>query len=79
MTTSFAKLGEHDMSILNHITIEELEAAVRENMFGMGNIGFCTECGAERDGCEPDAHGYECYECGANAVTGADDLYIEVA
>lgn len=38
--------------------------------------GFCIECGAERDSCEPDAREYDCYECGANAVYGAEELLV---
>lgn len=56
-----------------------LEEAVRENMFGLGNIGFCTKCGAERDGCEPDARGYECYDCGEFAVYGAEEILTTYA
>lgn len=39
-------------------------------------VGFCTSCGAERDSCEPDARKYECYECGAYEVYGAEELLI---
>jgi len=38
--------------------------------------GFCTECGEERECCEPDAREYECEECGAFAVYGAEELAI---
>lgn len=69
MSNVIDKIGGYDV----------LEQAVRENMFGMGNIGFCLECGAERDGCEPDAEGYECYNCGAMAVMGADNILISYA
>lgn len=40
------------------------------------NIGFCTNCGAERDCCEPDARKYKCEECGKNCVYGAEELVI---
>lgn len=59
--------------------IDEVEAAARECMFGIDNTGFCLECGAERDGCEPDAEGYECYDCGAMRVMGAPELYVMIA
>lgn len=36
--------------------------------------GFCTNCGAERDCCEPDAREYDCEECGENKVYGAEEL-----
>jgi predicted RNA-binding Zn-ribbon protein involved in translation (DUF1610 family) len=39
-------------------------------------MGFCTACGAEVYGVEPDARKYECEECGAHAVYGAEELLI---
>ncbi len=33
-------------------------------------VGLCAKCGHIQDGCEPDAEGYECEECGAKAVNG---------
>jgi predicted RNA-binding Zn-ribbon protein involved in translation (DUF1610 family) len=51
-------------------TIEEIEE-------GMAlQSGYCTECGAMREMCEPDAREYECDECGALAVYGAEELVI---
>lgn len=38
------------------------------------SIGFCTSCGAERDGVEPDARGYTCESCGEPDVCGAEEL-----
>lgn len=38
--------------------------------------GFCIECGALRDCCEPDAREYECEECGRHAVYGAEEIAI---
>jgi len=40
------------------------------------HIGFCTACGEEADGCEPDARQYECECCGARAVYGAEELML---
>jgi hypothetical protein len=40
------------------------------------NLGFCTACGEEADGCEPDAREYECESCGAFAVYGAEELML---
>ena len=51
-------------------TLEQLEDA-RECY-----VGFCIACGAERDTCEPDACEYECEECGANKVYGAEEIAI---
>lgn len=56
-----------------------IEQAVADGMFGVGSAGFCTECGAERDGCEPDAEGYECYDCGEHTVMGAENILMHVA
>ena len=37
-------------------------------------IGFCTACGAEQSGVEPDANGYTCESCQQPAVNGAESL-----
>lgn len=50
--------------------LEQIEEAM------VDNIGFCTTCGAERECCEPDARKYECDECGAFAVYGAEELVM---
>ena len=48
-------------------------------MFGLLNPGFCIKCGADHDGCEPDARNYKCDECGAFEVYGAEELMLMVA
>lgn len=50
-----------------------LEAVGEDN-----NLGFCTECGAEAFDCEPDAQNYECENCGANKVFGAEYLLLRM-
>ena len=40
------------------------------------NAGFCISCGADADGCEPDAREYACVECGRQAVYGAEEIVI---
>ena len=35
-------------------------ATVEDQMFGLGNAGFCLSCGEEQEGHEPDARGDEC-------------------
>ena len=37
-------------------------------------LGFCTACGEEAFGVEPDAERYECECCGESAVFGAEQL-----
>lgn len=41
-----------------------------------GYVGFCTACGAEHEGCEPDAREYPCESCGEKKVYGAEELLI---
>ena len=38
------------------------------------SIGFCTSCGADQGGVEPDARGYTCQSCGRPEVCGAAEL-----
>ena len=49
-------------------TLEQIEEA--DEMM----VGFCINCGAARDCCEPDAREYNCEECGENTVYGAVEL-----
>lgn len=39
-------------------------------------MGFCTSCGEEAHGVEPDAHEYTCEACGCDTVYGAEELLI---
>lgn len=56
--------------------IDVLQEATERGMYGLDNPGFCVACGEEREGCEPDAVGYECEACGLNAVCGAESLFM---
>lgn len=60
----------------NYIPDSEIIDAAKRQMFGLDNPGFCLNCGAEREGCEPDAQGYECYDCGKHAVAGAETILM---
>jgi len=42
----------------------------------MDGRGFCTACGHEACEVEPDAHEYECENCGEPAVYGAEELIV---
>ena len=56
------------------ITIDQiLEACEQDDC-----RGFCTSCGAEAYGVEPDARKYVCECCGAAAVYGAEELLIRL-
>ena len=54
------------------LTLEEVIAAAETN----DNIGFCVRCGTEHYCVEPDARKYQCEECGALAVYGAEEILI---
>jgi len=58
------------------VRVEVSQEQAEQLMFGMDSIGYCRACGAERDGCEPDARGYPCFECGARQVYGFEELLI---
>lgn len=51
--------------------LETIEEAILD-----GTIGFCTACGSEAYGVEPDACGYECEVCGERKVFGAEELVL---
>ncbi len=55
------------------ISFEQLREAMED---GDESCGFCTECGEQAYGVEPDARKYKCESCGANAVYGAEELML---
>ena len=58
------------------ITNERLLDAAERREETLDNPGFCVHCGAEADGCEPDARRYYCDECGKRGVYGAEELLL---
>jgi len=60
------------MATLKMVTPEQILAAVEADE----NTGFCVGCGAEAYNVEPDAERYECEECGAPKVYGAEQLLL---
>ena len=54
------------------ITVAQIMQAIEAD----DSLGFCIACGAQAEGVEPDAQGYECEECGAEKVYGAEELLI---
>lgn len=56
---------------LESIIMHELETEGPDS----GN-GVCVECGFVQGGCEPDAEGYECEECGKLAVYGMEQALL---
>jgi hypothetical protein len=61
------------------VTMKRVLAAVERAMRTLDNPGFCVACGADADGCEPDARKYECEVCGKHAVYGAEELLLMMA
>ncbi len=64
------------MKIHPSITLERIGKAREAQFTTLANPGFCIACGADADGCEPDARNYECEECGKLKVFGAQELAI---
>ncbi len=64
------------MRIHASVTLERVTEAVERSDTTLDNPGFCTLCGAEADGVEPDARKYQCEACGSPSVYGADELLL---
>jgi hypothetical protein len=62
--------------IHSSVTPERLTEALTRYQQTLDNPGFCLSCGAEAEGCEPDARRYHCDECGQPAVFGAEELVL---
>lgn len=60
------------MTAHESLTLDRIMQAVEEDE----NLGFCTACGEEAYGVEPDAEHYACECCGAKRVFGAEQLLI---
>ena len=58
------------------LTTDRILEAVESEMSGTENPGFCLKCGADADGCKPDARNYQCEECGSRSVFGAAELLL---
>jgi predicted RNA-binding Zn-ribbon protein involved in translation (DUF1610 family) len=50
--------------------------AIEFRILSDDNGGYCLACGQEAYGVEPDARGYTCEDCGAEAVYGADECAL---
>ena len=58
------------------MAIKITEAEYIDATFGLGNPGYCLDCGTEADGCEPDARNYTCEACGKNEVYGLEECLM---
>jgi hypothetical protein len=64
-----------------HPTITDARVidAVERQQHDTDNPGFCLRCGAEQEGCEPEAEQYRCESCGQRAVYGAEQVLLMLA
>lgn len=62
------------MKIHQEVTLERVTEAVERGHSSLDNPGFCTRCGAEAEGVEPDARKYPCESCGEPGVYGTEEL-----
>lgn len=67
------------MKIHPAVTVDRVTEAVERGQSILDNPGFCTLCGADADGVEPDARKYECEACGEPGVYGAEELLLHLA
>ena len=63
-------------SVSRFKTIRMTQDDYESETMGLGNPGRCLACGAEADGCEPDARNYECEECGERQVFGLEECLM---
>jgi hypothetical protein len=73
------KAVRKSITIHKSITAERVLAAVEAQFTSLDNPGFCTACGEDAEGCEPDARNYKCECCGERSVFGAEELLIRLA
>ena len=66
------------MKIHKSITLDRVMAATESGMFSLENPGFCTSCGEDAAGCEPDACDDTCEYCDEPTVYGAQELLLEM-
>lgn len=67
------------MKVHPSVTQQRILDAVERRQRTLDNPGICIACGADADGCEPDAERYRCEACGARAVYGAEQLLFRIA
>lgn len=60
------------------VTLKRVVNAVKRAQSSCENPGFCVSCGHKADGCEPDARGYECENCGKRSVYGVGELLMMI-
>lgn len=65
------------MKIHASITGDRIADAIQDQCdMTLHNAGFCVACGKDANGCDPDARGYYCKECGAPCVYAVNELLM---
>jgi len=70
------QLPRRAKEIHSSVTEDRVLAMCMRRMRTLDNPGICIACGAEADGCEPDAARYTCEACDEKQVYGSDELLI---
>lgn len=63
-----------EVQVHKSLTFKKVERAIEQQQTSVENPGFCLNCGADCDGCEPDARNYFCENCGQSQVFGAEEI-----
>jgi hypothetical protein len=80
LASARAQMRRHHFAHIHpSLTADRVGEAVERELTSLDNPGFCLACGAEADGCEPDAQQYVCESCGEPAVYGAAEILIAIA
>ena len=66
------------MNLHPSITRDRVLDAIERGWSTLDDPGFCTACGADAEGVEPDARNHECAACGAFRVYGAEELWFMI-
>lgn len=61
------------------VTHDRIMEAAHRGATTLADPGICLACGADADGVEPDARGYECEACGETSVYAAEELAMLLA
>jgi len=76
---AFEAAQQHKMILHPSVTLARLKTAMEENSNGIGDVTFCTVCGAQHTGDALTTWHLQCRSCGAYAVYRADEILFSLA